>query len=58
MAGKPSKASERAAAHLAQNPDVTAEFLARKFGLTESAVRKSQYWKHRPAAAGQKGKTK
>lgn len=50
MANKPSKAAVKAAKFLSENPQVTASELARKYGLSESAVRASQYWKARPGA--------
>lgn len=50
MANKPSKAAVKAAKFLSENPTVTASELARKYGLSESAVRSSAYWKGRPGA--------
>lgn len=51
MANKPSKASEKGAAYLKQNPGATAEEVARKCGLSVSAVTKSSWWKNRPKEA-------
>jgi hypothetical protein len=50
MANKLSKAAVKAAKYLSENPTVTATELARKYGLSESAVRGSAYWKGRPGA--------
>jgi hypothetical protein len=50
MANKPSKAAVKAAKYLSENPSTTATELARKYGLSESAVRGSAYWKGRPGA--------
>jgi len=47
MAGRPSAAAEKAAIYLKANPGTTAMELARKFGLSLSAVVASKYWKER-----------
>jgi hypothetical protein len=47
MAGRPSAAAEKAAAYLKANPGTTAMELAKKFGLSLSAVVASKYWKGR-----------
>lgn len=47
MAGRPSAAAEKAATYLKANPGTTAMELAKKFGLSLSAVVASKYWKGR-----------
>lgn len=52
MGAQRSEASKKAEKYLSQNPRATAEEIARKCGLSVSAVNKSGWWKNRPKEAG------
>lgn len=48
MVGKPTRSNEQGAEFLKNNPDATAEVVARASGLTVSAVQKTSWWRMRP----------
>lgn len=46
-----STAAKKAAAYAVKNPDITAENLAKKFGLNPATVYRATWWKNRRAEA-------